>query len=61
MLFGASGFVQQVVAANHLGIWVGKKGESVALLLAQMSETSGGSTLMATGRMSCAANSGRSS
>jgi hypothetical protein len=36
VLFGASGFVQQVVAANHLGIWVGKKGESVALLLPQM-------------------------
>jgi hypothetical protein len=36
VLFGASGFVQQVVAANHLGIWVGKKGESVALPLPQM-------------------------
>jgi hypothetical protein len=36
VLFGASGFVQQVAAANHLGIWVGKKGESVALLLPQM-------------------------
>jgi hypothetical protein len=34
--FGSSGFVQQVVAANHLGIWVGKKGEGVALLLPQM-------------------------
>ena len=36
VLFGAAGFVQQVVAANHLSIWVGKKGESVALLLPQM-------------------------
>jgi hypothetical protein len=55
----AGTFVQQIVAADDFRIWIGKKSEGVAGLLAEIFRDFGASTLIAKGLTPAALNDAR--